>query len=85
MNNTRTKAAPTQVGKGNEGTSPARYAAAVAAETIAVEAKSRRRSAAPTSANFFVEMFRLDAKIKGGGHMFAFGDSHVSIWRTTYR
>jgi hypothetical protein len=51
--------APTHVGKGSAGTSPARYVAAVAAETMDVAAKSSKRRAAPARANVLVETFNL--------------------------
>lgn len=59
VNKIRTIAAPTHVGKGKDGTSPARYVAAVAAETMAVEEKSSINKAAPISAKVFVETFSL--------------------------
>lgn len=52
-------AVPTHVGKGSAETSPARYAAAVAAETMEVDAKSSKRRAAPARANVLVETFSL--------------------------
>lgn len=54
---TNTKIAPTNVGNGNV-TSPAKYDAAVAAETTLVEVKSRRRRAAPSVERDLVETFR---------------------------
>jgi hypothetical protein len=58
VNIIRTKRAPTKVGNGRV-TSPARYEAAVAADTTDVDAKSSKRSAAPTRANDFVDTLRL--------------------------
>jgi len=51
--------APTHVGKGSDVTSPERYTADAAAETMAVAAKSRRRRAAPIRANVFVDTLSL--------------------------
>ena len=59
VNSTSTINAAVHVGKGKEGTSPARYSAAVAAETIAVDAKSSSNRVAPTRAKDLVDTFRL--------------------------
>jgi hypothetical protein len=53
---TRTIAARTQAGNGSE-TSPARYSAAVADETIEVAAKSSTSIDDPTTASVLVETF----------------------------
>ena len=66
VNSTSTIAAAAQVGKWREGTSPAKYSAAVAAETIAVDAKSSSNKVAPIRAKGLVDTFRL--KANSGSH-----------------
>lgn len=60
MNITSTKIGPTKDGNGRD-TSPARYEAAVEADTTDVEAKSRRRRAADTKADDLVETLSLES------------------------
>src|ERR1700722_9913749 len=55
---TRMKLEPAKVENG-KGTSPARYATAVAADTTDVAAKSSRRRTAPTRASFLEDTLRL--------------------------
>lgn len=62
VNSKSTIVAAAQVGKWREGTSPAKYSAAVAAETIVVDAKSSSNKVAPIRAKDFVDTFRLKAK-----------------------
>lgn len=83
VKSTRMRMAATQVGKGSDETSPPMYDAAVAAETIDVDPKSRRRSAAPTKAKVLVDTLRLDVNSEPE-HFCCSCRSHVGVRPSTY-
>lgn len=62
VNSTSTITAAIHVGRIRNCTSPIKYSAAVAAETIAVDAKSSSNRVAPTRAKDLVDTFRLKTK-----------------------